>query len=487
MLLFSIDSRNKVPIYQQILNQLIQLIEKNALKPGDRLPSTRNLASQYELNRNTVYKAYQELWSLGYIESMSGSYSIVRARKKTTIKKNIDDKPSTNWDKLINSSSKLLIKQHSKKISEQRKCFDFTALSPDPRLSPTDDIRKCFNVALKSVDGELLNYANEYGYYPLKKIISENLQRHGVDITNSEIVITNGAQHALELIIKLFIEPGSEVIVESPTYSSIIPMLRYYKAQIIEIPVNNYGIDLKILSQKLKSSSPKFLYTMPNFQNPTGITTAQSHREKLMMICEKHQLPIIEDGFVEEMKYFGRNFLPLKSLDTQGLVFYVGTFSKVLFPGLRIGWIASNEYFTHRFAEQIKASLISINQLSQAALEVYCSKGMYEKQLRKMHSVYRKRMTMALKILRESLKNKNVKYTKPLGGYLLWFEVEQPEKLTEAILVQRISEQGVKVTPGKDSFNNAEESVNFRISIAHLNESEIEAGLYQLIKILNKL
>jgi len=486
MLLLKIDKKNKKPIYEQILNQLMQLIEKGVLKPGDRLPSTRKLAAQHQLNRNTVYKAYQELWALGYMESTTGSYSVVRERKKTTIKEHISEKKLPDWNKFINSGSKSLIKNDLIKTTVWQKCIDFTPLSPDPGLSPVDEIRKCFNEALKGVDGELLNYGNEYGYDPLKDFISKNLQKHSVNSSTNEIIITNGAQHALELILKLLIEPGSEVIVESPTYSSIIPILKYYKAKIIEVPVRNNGIDLKILEKKLKSSSPKFLYTMPNFQNPTGITTDQSHREKLIAICENYELPVIEDGFVEEMKYFGRNFLPLKSLDTKGWVIYVGTFSKVLFPGLRIGWIASNEYFTHRFAEQIKASVISINQLSQAALEIYCTIGWYEKQLRKVHSVYRKRMTLAMKMLRENLKNSRVKYTKPLGGYLLWFEIKNTS-LSEDTVIDMLHQEGVIVNRGKKSYFTGNKNINFRVSIAHRSEEEIETGFKIITKLLNKL
>jgi len=488
MILLNLNSKSKTPLFKQVFKQLIKMIESGILKPGDKLPSTRLLAKHNELSRTTVYKAYEELWALGYIESKSGSYSTIRQRTKEFNINIPSESHKIKWDEKI-SCNALHLTETSEKIKAQslnQDIIDFTPLSPDPEIIPNKEFRKCLNETLRENDAQILLYGDSVGYKPLRKVIARQMQLHSINVSPSEIIITNGAQNALELILKLFIEPKDEVIIERPTYSEIIPLLKYYQAKIIEIPVNDNGLDLDILEAILEKHQAKLLYTMPNFHNPTGLTSNQAHRERLLEICEKHQLAIVEDGFVEEMKYLGKNILPIKSMDKTGLVFYVGTFSKVLFPGLRIGWIASNKNCTNSFSAIKKISEISGNTLNQAALELFCNKGLYEVQLKKIHKVYRKRMHIALKTLRENIQNSNIKYSKPIGGYTIWFEI-QNLNLSESELIQILFQNGVSVTPGNGSFFSPSKKLNFRISIAHRTENEIEHGIKKIAQILNNL
>lgn len=488
MILLDINPKKKEPLFKQILNQLKKMIEDEVLKPGDRLPSTRILAKQNGLNRTTIYKAYEELWALGYIESKSGSYSTVRERKKAISSNDPRISPNFKWENKISLNVKQLLEPDESIKNQLLKdeIINFIPLSPDPAVIPNEAFRKCINETFKENNASLLLYGDSFGYKPLREFLTRQMQLHSINCSVSDIVITNGAQNAIELILKLIVEPGSEVIIEKPTYSAIIPLLKYYQAKILEVPVNEEGMDLDALEKILKKHQPKMVYTMPNFQNPTGITTSQAHREKLLELCEAYQVPIVEDGFVEEMKYFGKSILPIKSMDKSGLVFYVGTFSKVLFPGLRLGWIASNAFCTECFAEIKKASEISGNTIDQAALELFCSKGLYEIQLKRIHKVYRKRMNIALKTLREHIQNPNIHYTKPIGGYTIWFEVNH-SGISESELIQLIYDKGIAVTPGRLSYYSESGKIHFRISIAHRTEDEIEQGIIQIASVLNNL
>ena len=313
MILLDLNPKSKIPLFKQVFNQLKRMIESDILKPGDKLPSTRILAKQHGLNRTTIYKAYEELWALGFIESKSGSYSTIRQRAKVANIKIDSNESNLNWGEKISSGSMLLIEPDNKSVTKSSKkgIIDFTPLSPDPEIIPNEEFRKCLNETLRENDGNILLYGDSLGYKPLREFIAHQMQLHAVHVNSSEIIITNGAQNALELLLKLFIEPNSEVIIETPTYSAIIPLLKYYHAKILEIPIKEDGLDLDILESTLANHQAKLLYTMPNFQNPTGITSSQAHRERLLEICEKHQIPILEDGFVEEMKYFGKNILGL--------------------------------------------------------------------------------------------------------------------------------------------------------------------------------
>ncbi|PLX22536.1 MAG: hypothetical protein C0597_02340 [Marinilabiliales bacterium] len=488
MIILNLNHSSKIPLYQQIVDHFIYMIDNNILKTGDNLPSTRSLAKQHDLNRNTIYKAYEELWALGYIESTPGSYSKVRKRIITLSKDPVRTDHNLNWDSKITKGASILRTQFKKKESKTHafKPIDFRPLSPDPHIIPNDEFRKCLNEVLLSKGHELLYYGDPEGFRPLREFLETHMRLHSIHVDFSEIIITNGAQNALELIVKLLIDPGDVIVIEKPTYSEAIPIFKYHQAKIIEIPITDEGLDLEKLELVLESYNPKFLYTMPNFQNPTGTTTSQKHREKLLEICEKFELPIIEDGFVEEMKYFVKNILPIKSMDKAGLVFYIGTFSKVLFPGIRLGWIASNLYCSQRITELKMASEISMNTMVQAGIELFCRKGYYEKQIRRIHSVYKKRMGLSLKILRDGLNNKNFEYTKPIGGYTIWFETNA-NYISESELLEKLNHDGVLVTGGEQSFYTKNNKTCFRISIAHRNETEIDTGIKRILQTLNSL
>lgn len=487
MILIKIDKTSSIPLFKQITNQIKDLIENNSLKQGDHLPSTRLLASQLGLNRTTVYKAYEELWALGYIESKSGSYSTIRKRTKEISSKEEVIQDEIDWNSKLSKASKILIEEDISKITpKDNNCIDFRPLSPDLSVIPNNEYRKCINSILIDKNEDVFLYGDSMGYNALRKSLANHLNLHGIKINSNEIIITNGAQSAIGFIFKLLLEPKSEIIIESPTYSSIIPLIRSFNLKVIEIPMNAEGMDLDILKSKINNRNPKLLYTMPNFQNPTGITSSQSHREKLLSICEQNNIPIIEDGFVEEMKYFGKSVLPIKSMDKKGIVFYIGTFSKVLFPGIRIGWIASNQYCTKRLSEIIKTSEISVNTINQVALNSFMEKGYLNKQLLRIHRLYKKRMGVALRVIRENLTNKNVDYTKPIGGYTIWFDILNVQ-LTENELLTLFGNENVLVSSGSISYYSKSNKLNFRISIAHCSEHEIENGLIRIINILNSL
>lgn len=487
MILIKIDKTSSIPLFKQITNQIKDLIENNSLKQGDHLPSTRLLASQLGLNRTTVYKAYEELWALGYIESKSGSYSTIRKRTKEISSKEEVIQDEIDWNSKLSKASKILIEEDISKITpKDNNCIDFRPLSPDLSVIPNNEYRKCINSILIDKNEDVFFYGDSMGYNALRKSLANHLNLHGIKINSNEIIITNGAQSAIGFIFKLLLEPKSEIIIESPTYSSIIPLIRSFNLKVIEIPMNAEGMDLDILKSKINNRNPKLLYTMPNFQNPTGITSSQSHREKLLSICEQNNIPIIEDGFVEEMKYFGKSVLPIKSMDKKGIVFYIGTFSKVLFPGIRIGWIASNQYCTKRLSEIIKTIEISVNTINQVALNSFMEKGYLNNQLLRIHRLYKKRMGVALKVIRENLTNKNVDYTKPIGGYTIWFDILNVQ-LTENELLTLFGNENVLVSSGSISYYSKSNKLNFRISIAHCSEHEIENGLIRIINILNSL
>lgn len=483
MLLIQFDPKSKVPKYKQIVNQIGKMIDEEVLKEGQKLPATRALADLLDVHRTTVYRAYEELWALGYIHSKPGSYSTVRKRVKPISKKSEQRNELVNWSDL-KSDRCLNLHEITFPDLKLEGTIDFRRLAPDKDCMPYQLYRKCLSEAINQNKAQLLDYGNPFGYQSLRERICELMNIHNVSVNANEILVTNGAQNALDLIFTYLLNPGDKIVVEDPTYSALLPLLKLYQVQIFPVSLTDSGMNLEELKAILENNEIKLIYTMPNFQNPTGISSDQSHREQLLNLSEQFNVPIVEDGFEEEMKYFGKCVLPIKSMDAKGIVIYVGTFSKVLFPGIRIGWIAGSEQLIYEISKIKQSKELSGNQLDQAAIDLFCRKGYFELHTAKMHRIYRKRMQSALKAVGKYIPE-HVSHTKPNGGYTIWFSFQT--QLAEAEVMQRISERNVQVSPGSMFSIKSTSKVCFRLSISHTNENEINKGVQIIGNILKEI
>ncbi len=495
-ILLAIDHESKTPVFKQITGRIIELIDSGVLNPGENLPASRSLATQLGVNRSTVYKAYQELWALGYIDSRPGSYSTVRKRAKLVSQQDPGEPALIGWrerstraldsigawyheENELNARLLSIARKSAQERHRDPAVIDFTPLVPDDQLFPVEEYRKCVAQVYSQDGHNLLGYGDPQGYLPLREFIADRLQLHGVHTSRDHIMITAGAQSALSLIFSAFTSPGDKVAVESPTYSRAIGLAKLHSVELLPIEMDSEGMNLAQLQQVLAEKKPSFIYTIPNFHNPTGITTSQTHREALLRTAEAYEVPIVEDGFEEEMKYFGKAVLPIKSMDRRGIVLYVGTFSKVLFPGVRVGWIAGDRTALSQLTTLQKFSHLAGSAVEQAALNLYCRKGFYENHIKRMHRVYRRRMQTALSSLSTQLGGASVYWTQPAGGYTLWLHVRD-ENTHETDVLQSLAHQGVLVSPGRFHYADGSLGVSFRISIGAVDEEAIEEGIRRL-------
>ena len=488
MLLLELDPSSPVPAYLQIRDRIVALIDDGSLRPGDRLPPTRVLAESVGVHRSTVLRAFDEIRALGYLESRSGSYTTVRHRARPPAtaadEAELPEFPLIDWRQAAAEAS------HGAPLRDAPWALeavpdgliDFERLAADPALAPSDDLRRCLKSVLVHSGPTTLDYAEPGGRQPLRESISLRLRSHGVSASAGEILITNGAQQALDLVLRLLTRPGDKVVVEAPTYGMFHPLLQLHGLQPIEIPMRDDGMDLDVLEKELQTTLPRLLYTMPNFHNPTGVTTNQAHRERLLSICERRRIPLIEDGFEEEMKYFGKAVLPIKSMDSRGLVLYVGTFSKVVFPGLRVGWIAAHREAIAHLTRIQHVSCLAANTLAQAAAERFCNRGEFEAHLRRIHRAYRRRMETMLGALERHLPP-TIRWTRPSGGYTLWLGLPDPLDAEQEIC-DDLAKAGVKVSPGRWYFADPPARAHLRLSIACVDEAGIEEGCRRLGQVL---
>lgn len=479
MLIIPIERNSPVPLFRQIYKSIATLINTKALLPGDRLPSSRKLAQHLELDRTTVYRAYEELWANGYINSKPGSYSVVNQVFPQPMDSEAQLKTEINWADKIEAA----LESVSEKQAVPENCIDFKSLSPDPKIIPAASFRKALNHVMYNSGSYLLQYQTNTGYPPLLKYISRRLKQHKIRVCKNELITTQGVQHALDLLCRLLIKPGTKIITENPTYPEALNLFRYHKAEVVPVKTTKMGMDLSHLEKLLKKEHPAFIYTMPNYHNPLGICTTMEHREKLINLCAMYKVPIIEDGFEEEMKYFGKAIPPLKALDTPGIVIYLGTFSKIAFPGLRLGWIAAPSELISSLIKLKKLTLLSDNYVLQAAVHQFCKSGQYNLHLNRIHRLYRRRMALTLKTIKQIVDGQKIQAIWPIGGYTIWVDYTKCS-ITEMEFNKQLSRYKVLISPGKGFFVERPREKTFRISIAHASEEDIINGIAILGRLL---
>lgn len=493
MLLLNLDKGSSViPLYRQVYNQVSALIESGNLKPGSRLPSSRTLADSNGISRITVTKAYEELLWHGYIESRPGGYTTIRSKRRETIFTGKESGCGIDWDVVTTPGcckdqqciEDALLRPLKRGAEDD--FIDFAWFDIDKRIFPYKEFRRSLITALDKYGNDLFVYAEFPGFRPLREFIASRMSYHGVLVDPREILITNGSQQGLELIVQVLCRPGSKVIVESPSYLNFLELLRNNDVEIIEINVEDGGVNLRELERLIARHRPSFYYTMPNFQNPTGISMIQSRREGVLNICKKYSVPLVEDGFDEEMKYMGKLPLSIKAIDKHNIVIYVSSFSKVLSTGLRVGWVVTHDSLIRRLLYFKRFSDISVNLLTQAALYEFCKAGYFESHMRRINRVFRKRMSLALQTMKDNIRNQNISWTMPAGGYLIWVRLENI-MISEPELMAAIESFKINVNPGSRFYSYKPDFLCFRLTISKLNEIEIQTGLKRLALALNKV
>jgi DNA-binding transcriptional MocR family regulator len=494
-MLLQVDKSSPKRLYLQVIDGIRSLADEGALVPGSALPSSRTLAAKIGVNRTTVCRAYEELQAQGYLDSRPGSYTRLR-RRAPEAPYDPGRRSVVRWDAVVSPEARRIAETFARFSPERLQSppaaspvVDFASLDPDPRLFPMRELERSVRRVMGGPEGSspgrgALSYASYQGYAPLRDYISQRMRLHGVSVSAEEILITNGAQQALDLVARLFASDGAAVALESPTYSIAIPLFRFCGLRLRPVPMTPGGMDLEALEKALDQDGISFVYSVPNFQNPTGITTEHEHRERLLALCLAHRVPLVEDGFEEDMKYFGKVALPVKSLDEHNLVIYIGTFSKALFPGLRVGWMAADRECIRRLTAIKRFADLSTGHFVQCVMNRFCREGSYDLHLRRLHRVYRQRLAVCLRAMEASLP-KNVSWTRPMGGYTLW--VRLPVKMTEPEMSRHMARHGVSVSYGGYYFVDGRESEYFRLSIARLDEDEIHEGIRRLAKALHAL
>lgn len=468
------------PLYLQIRDYIKQMILKGLLSKGQKLPSTRELSSILQVSRNTVILAYEYLQDEGFIEIIRGKGTFVSA-----IKIDYQNQWKFDWNSKLNSYTKLAneldIVKHEAKW--KKGMISFKSIAPDHKLFDVEDFKRAF-LNRFSLEGEkLLNYGYAQGYKPLIEYLLQYMSNKGVNIEDKDILITNGFTEGLDIVLSALTNPGDYILCENPTHNTAIKIMRLHGLNIVGVDIEEDGINLSQLEKVLSNKPISMAFLIPSYHNPTGIVMSPEKRMELLKIFARYKVPIIEDGFNEELKYSGSHLSPLAGLCGRGnSVLYIGSLSKVLFPGLRIGWILGDKNLISKLESVKRSRDIHTSFLDQAILYEYLITGNLEKYLKKARKIYREKYDFAVKCAKKYIPHKRI-----LGEGGLHIFVELDENIDARLLLDKCIKRNVIFMPGDIFYTNGEGKNSFRLGFARSSLKEIEKGFNIIGEIIKEM
>ncbi len=361
---------------------------------------------------------------------------------------------------------------------------------PDPKTFPVDELQRCFDRVLREDSALALQYGPEQGYGPLIDFLLERInQKEHLDIKRPNLMLTGGSAQALEHICSLLTRSGDLVLVEAPTYRDSMQLFRNHGLRLKQVPMDNDGLKIDELSGRLKAlkeqgEQVQFLYTIPTYQNPTGCTLSKQRRQALMDISEEWDLLIVEDDVYRDIAFETTELPSLFSLDKGSRVLSIGSFSKIMSPGLRLGWLVGPEERILSFIESgFRHMGGGANPLVANALSVYCKKGFLEPHVDSIRMLYSKRKDVMLDALESSMPD-SIKWTKPRGGFFVWITL--PDGLSSMDLVQMAKKAGLWILEGDPFFAEKQTDQHLRLAFSYVEENKIREGIEKLATLLTQ-
>lgn len=362
------------------------------------------------------------------------------------------------------------------KLTDKPEMISFAGGLPAPELFPVKKLKNVSMKVLETAGAEALQYATTEGFMPLRCKIAERMnKRYGSSLSERNILITSGSQQGLDFSGKIFLNEGDVVLCESPTYLGAINAFNAYRPKIMEVPTDNDGMLMDQLEQILDTvENIKLIYVIPDFQNPSGRSWSAERRSKFMEMLAGRNIPVLEDAPYSELRFDGDMFPSLKSFDNEGSVIYLGTFSKVFCPGMRIGWVAADESILEKYIMVKQGADLHSAGITQRNISMYMDMYDLDKDIEKIRLVYKNRRdAMHTALLAEF--PSGTRFTHPEGGLFTWVELEgniDTRELLEECLVHNVA-----FVPGAPFFPNGGGHNTMRLNYSNMPEDRIAEGI----------
>ncbi len=364
--------------------------------------------------------------------------------------------------------------------------ISFAAGNPAPEAFPVEEIKRITNEILEKNPIDALQYSVTEGYTPLRNWIKEDLTKKGMfNKDDEDVVITSGAQQAIEVCTKELCNEGETIICEAPSFIGSLNAFRSYNAKLVGVPMDDEGIDLEKLEQALiENPRTAFIYLIPNFQNPTGKTMSLERRKAVLRLARHYNVYILEDNPYGDLRYIGEDVPSIKSLDTTGHVLYAGTFSKVLSPGLRVGYLCAPKNVIAKAVVCMQVSTVHTSIFPQMITYKFVTENDFEEHLENLRKIYLKKSDLMLTKLK-MLMPKSIKFTEPEGGLFIWGTLPEGDM---PYFCKKAVENKVAVVPGNAFLTNENDPcLSFRLNYSTPTDEQIEKGVEILAKVASTM
>ncbi|BAG24815.1 aminotransferase [Limosilactobacillus reuteri subsp. reuteri JCM 1112] len=359
------------------------------------------------------------------------------------------------------------------------KIISFAGGLPAPELFPVKEMKAAVDKVFEEHGQEAMQYGAAKGVTALREVIQQHVkEKENVDSELDNVLVTTGSEQALDLVGKAFVDPGDTVLVEQPTYLCALDVFRSYGANFASVEMDEDGMKMDALEEALKANpNTKLIYTVPNFQNPTGRTMTEERRKQLAELAEKYDVYVLEDNPYGEIRFAGQHVPAVKSFDKSGHVFYMSTFSKTLAPGFRLGWLVADKAVVNKLTVLKQSADLHTDNLAQFAVAQFFADNDVDAHVKEISALYGKRKDLMLEGIKKYFPE-GVKYTDPEGGMFLWVEVPGVDDTVE--LFKECLEHDVAFVPGDPFFAGEVQPGAFRLNYSNMKEDQIEVGLKRL-------
>ncbi|MBN2794588.1 MAG: PLP-dependent aminotransferase family protein [Clostridia bacterium] len=469
------EKESHIPIFRQIVSHFEEGIKGFEYRTYSRLPSQRELSKLFDVNRSTIALAMDELKALGLI--------VTNGKGGTRVAELPDGVRSFNWSDYVEGS----MYYPNREIIQTINNLDFDdhiiKLSSGAAMPESFKIAKLDQLIKEAAQTTLtLDYTEPKGLLSLRAVLSEHLSSIGIKAKPEEILVVNGALQAIQLIALGLLQTGSTAFIEKPSYLYSLNILKSFRMNKKGIACDVHGIKPSALYKAISRNHHSMLYTIPNYQNPTGRVMPIDRRKKILEVCEELNIPILEDDVYRELWIDEPPPPPLKSMERGGQVLYIGSVSKHLSPGLRIGWIVGPESVMNRLSDIKMQVDYGASTLSQIVTELWFKSDYRETALNEIRSKLKNRRNAAIAALDKYMADLGT-WKKPKGGFYIWIDLNK--QISEAQLFQKAIDAGVLIYPGH--VYGTDEGSAIRISYSSESEERIEEGIRILSNIIRNL
>ncbi len=369
------------------------------------------------------------------------------------------------------------------KLTHRKEIISLAGGLPSPAVFPQKQVAE-IAAEVSLTHGEVaLQYGSTEGYTPLRDAVAERMRSKGIDVTGKDVVITHGSQQGLDLLSKVFLDPHDTIIAEAPSYVGALSSFHAFEGKVLSFPLEPDGLDVEAVDKYMRcleesdEKKPKFIYTVPTFNNPAGITMSEAKRKRLLEIANEFNLIIIEDNPYGELRYSGDDIPPIKSWDTEGRVVYLGTFSKIFAPGFRLAWLSAEPRILKKIVIAKQSADLCSNTFGQEITSRFIEKGMLEPHIEKIRNLYSKNCVAMLESLDLHFP-KEAHWTKPDGGMFIW--VTLPENINAQEMFPKALARNVAYVVGHCFFPDDAGHNTLRLNFSHATEDKIRSGIKTL-------